>query len=172
MKLYLIRAVAYEVGGVYPSVLPEWLKAAGKQLVNSGVTNDDYHSDFNGAVYGEALVAAAAGAPLNVTPMPTKFYTTVRDRFDVKAAEVGLRIFSGSNDLTGKTNTMIVGQQINLRCQLSITNGTFTNLPLGNIQWTGSYYFKLCRRRTKRDYLYEFPDDAFQRYFLLARWRG
>ena len=39
-------------------------------------------------------------------------------------------------NLSAQTNTVIVGQQINLTCQLSITNSFVTNLILTNFQWT------------------------------------
>ena len=38
--------------------------------------------------------------------------------------------------MTGQTNGVIVGQQMNLYCQLSITNLPFTNLVITNFSWT------------------------------------
>jgi len=38
--------------------------------------------------------------------------------------------------LTGQTNKVIVGQQMNLKCQLMISNEVITVFPLTNFQWT------------------------------------
>jgi hypothetical protein len=43
---------------------------------------------------------------------------------------------NGNANLSSQTNTVIVGQQMNLTCQLSVTNSYMTSFPLSNFQWT------------------------------------
>jgi len=79
---------------------------------------------------GETFITLSGGTtqPLTVT------ITGADDAsFDVKAEEVSLKIFVGSNtnDMAGKTNTVIVGQRIELRCEPA-----FTNAPITAYQWT------------------------------------
>jgi hypothetical protein len=79
---------------------------------------------------GELYVSVPAGATENITPVApgADNYT-----FNVQATNVTFHIYDANNgtDLTLQTNTVIVGQQMNLYCQLSLTNETLTNF-----QWT------------------------------------
>lgn len=55
----------------------------------------------------------------------------------MQAYPVSLRILDASgNDLTLQTNTVIVGQQMNLTCQLSIADAFMTNFVLTNFSWS------------------------------------
>ncbi|MEJ0091058.1 MAG: hypothetical protein WDM80_15110 [Limisphaerales bacterium] len=111
---------------------PEWLKINNKKLVNSGLMNED------GAYWGETVVSGPQGANVDVTPTATRLFGYNDYTFNVQAQELQLKIVDASSgtDLTAQTNTVIVGQQINLRCQWSLTNAVLTNFPLANFQWT------------------------------------
>ncbi len=105
---------------------PEWLAYEGKALVNTGITN------ANGEVLGATLVTALAGTTPDVTPTATSHYAYDAYSFDVQVTNV-MKIVDANTgmDLTGQTNTVIVGQQMNLKFQLNTTNFTATNF-----QWT------------------------------------
>jgi hypothetical protein len=119
---------------------PEWLQINGQTLVNTGLTNKlaaSYGPSIS-SVWGATLVSAPAGKNWDVTPVATNVYQNWDYTFDVQAYQVGLKIFDANNgqDLTLQTNTVIVGQQMNLKCQLSIINSFMTNLVITNFQWT------------------------------------
>jgi hypothetical protein len=74
----------------------------------------------------------AAGTTPVITPTITQFYYNKAASFDLQVTNV-LSIVdanTGSN-LTTQANTVIVGQQMNLLCQVNTTNFTATNF-----QWT------------------------------------
>jgi hypothetical protein len=78
---------------------------------------------------GELYVTLPAGATQDFT-----FSSSSLDNLSMVGAQAenaALRIFFGTNDVTDQTTSVIVGQQINLSCQLSITNATPTTY-----QWT------------------------------------
>jgi hypothetical protein len=110
---------------------PDRLQIQGQDLVNTGETNTD------GSFWGAALVSAPSGMNTEVTPASldgVKDYT-----FYEQATNVTLQILDANNgnaNLSLQTNTVIVGQQMNFTCQLSVTNAFMTNFPLSNFQWT------------------------------------
>jgi hypothetical protein len=109
---------------------PETLQINGQALVNSGITNAD------GSVSGLALVSGAADAPV---PLVVSSASAANYSFQTNLLQqVHLAIIdtNSGTDLTAQTNTVIVGQQMNFTCQLSITNQFMTNFPLANFLWT------------------------------------
>jgi hypothetical protein len=144
--LYLVEASALEFSDPYlisdpyadygytgdVPLPPEWLQIRGKTLVNTGITNGD------GSVMGLALVSAPAGAAVDVTPTITQFYTNHAASFNMLVTNVSLQIIDGNTgtNLTAQTNTVIVGQQMNWYCQLSLTNQYMTNFIFTNFSWT------------------------------------
>ncbi|HEY5298051.1 MAG TPA: hypothetical protein VIK59_08995 [Verrucomicrobiae bacterium] len=108
------------LGNTYWPLAPESVTIGGAAL--KPIIHDD------GSVWGETLVSAPAGVHADITPTAPG-----NTQFSVQAQEVTLHILDANNgtDLTAQTNTVIVGQQMNLFCQLSITN-----FPLANFQWT------------------------------------
>ncbi len=110
-------------------VAPENLKLNGQVSVNSGITNAD------GSVSGLGLVSGPSGAPLPlVVSAPASLYS-----FNGKLeTNVNLQIIDAATgtNLTAQTNTVIVGQQMNLTCQLNVTNALLNNSLLANFQWT------------------------------------
>ena len=134
-NIYLVLACASEYSdpvqhfGYGPGDVPlppEWLQIKGQILVNTGITNTD------GSVWGAALVSALAGATPNVTPTIKQFYYNKAATFNVQVTNLMKIVDANSGqDLTTQTNTVIVGQQMNLQCQLNITNFIATNF-----QWT------------------------------------
>jgi hypothetical protein len=111
---------------------PEWLQIRGQTLLNSGITNGD------GSVSGMTLVSAPAGVNWDVTPVATQVYQNQAYTFNVQAYNVSLQIIDANTgtNLTLQTNTVIVGQQMNWYCQLSVTNALLNNGELTNFQWT------------------------------------
>ncbi len=109
MKLYLIRAKALEYtntthAGFLP-LPPEWLQINGQALINSGMTNSD------GAIWGETLVSAPAGVPVDVTPTATQLYGFNDYTFTNQAFEVDLQPAVDANrdggiafDISGQIN--------------------------------------------------------------------
>ena len=127
MKYTNVNDAANFNGGEVP-VPPEALAVNGQGLVNSGVSNTD------GSVSGLALISAPAGAPVNLTTTgPAGLYS-----FTNQVQAVGLKIIDANTgaDLTLQTNTVIVGQQMNLTCRLSLTNALLADSLLSNFQWT------------------------------------
>jgi len=121
---------------------PEWLEINEQQLVNTGLTNSIMPFGPSGstvnAFWGATVVSAAAGDTPDVTPVATRVYKNLDYTFDVQAYPLKLKILDASgNDLTLQPNTVVVGQQMNLTCQISITNSFFTNnFIITNYQWT------------------------------------
>lgn len=111
---------------------PEWLQVNGQALVNSGITNAD------GSVSGALLVSGPAGAPLPLTVTATQVHQYQDFTFDAKPQEVHLALIGAHSgyDFTDETNPVIVGEQIALVAQLSVTNQIMTNWPVSNFQWT------------------------------------
>ena len=137
-SLYLVSASAlafsdpsgiqwYDAGSV--PVAPESLKFNGQAAISSGVTNAD------GSVSGLALVSDPSGALL---PLAVRAPASLYSVNNPQVTNVTLQIFDTNTgiNLSAQTNTVIVGQQMNLTCQLSVTNQYMTNFPLANFQWT------------------------------------
>ncbi len=133
MRGYIVSASEYsnpiQGFGSTPGDLPqppEWWRYKGEALVNTGITNT------NGAVWGATLVSALAGTTPIITLTNTQYYDNNAASLNVQLTNVIKIVDANSGqDLTRQLNTMIVGQQMNLQCQLTITNFTATNL-----QWT------------------------------------
>ena len=107
---------------------PEWWRFNGETLANTGITNED------GAVLGAALVSALAGKTPIITLTNTQCYYNKAASLNMQVTNVMKIVDVNSGvDLTLQPNTVIVGQQMNLQCQLNITNFTATNF-----QWTVS----------------------------------
>jgi hypothetical protein len=127
--LYLVEAqVTNEDSG---------LQVPGNQMrfqnqLSGTVTVDMTHDD--GLVWSQGLVSAPAGATnVEITPAAN----TQNISFNNMRLG-GLRIVdanTGSN-LTTRVSPVIVGQQMNLKCQLMVSNEVVTNYPLANFQWT------------------------------------
>ncbi|HEY3762226.1 MAG TPA: hypothetical protein VGN23_10820, partial [Verrucomicrobiae bacterium] len=121
---------------------PTSLQIGGQTLVNSGISNvaSAYYGGYSqyGNSWGETIVAAPAGKNWDITPSVIGLTNNCDYTFDVMATNLTVQIIDANtgNNLTGQTNTVIVGQQMNLLCQLSITNLPFTNLVLTNFSWT------------------------------------
>ena len=120
---------------------PSWLQINGNQLVDTGQIDSTqpfevYQTPFN-ASWGATIVAAAAGDTPDVTPVATQVYKNLDYTFDVQAYQLSLKIYDQNGiDLTLQTNTVIVGQQMNLTCKLSVEDSYMTNFVLTNFQWT------------------------------------
>jgi hypothetical protein len=102
-------------------------------LVNTGETNTD------GSFWGATIVAAPSGVQPIVTPTATEVYSNNEYVFTNQAFPLTLQILDANNNdanLSTQTNTVIVGQQMNLVCQLSVTNSFMTNWPMSQFQWT------------------------------------
>jgi hypothetical protein len=94
-------------------------------------------------LYGQALTPTATNAyvgehfttqPADSTnSLPLTITGANRASFVVNAEDMKLKMFMGTNttDIAGKTNEVVVGQKISLRCELSYTNAVLTNF-----QWT------------------------------------
>jgi hypothetical protein len=106
---------------------PQWLQIQNQTLINTGITNSD------GSVWGGTYITEPVGMSVDVTPTATQVYHSQDYTFDVQA-KPGLMLLdlnTGTND-TLQTNTVIVGQQINLLCRTVTANGPV----LSNFQWT------------------------------------
>jgi hypothetical protein len=77
---------------------------------------------------GEAFVQVPAGA---TKAIPFSVHGTDSYSFTAQAEPISLRLLMGTNDVTGTTNTVIVGQPIRLTCALSSANAALTNF-----EWT------------------------------------
>lgn len=79
---------------------------------------------------GQYLAQAPAGATLGNTP---KVPDSTSHTWSSTNEGLKLKIFLGasSNDIAGKTNTVVAGQKIELRCEFS-----HTNVPVTGYQWT------------------------------------
>jgi hypothetical protein len=111
---------------------PEWFQINGQTLVNSGIVNSD------GSVWGMTVVQGPAGANVDVTPTLIPSITLKTNDYTFYVQVGGLQIVDANTGtvLTGQTNKVIVGQQMNLKCQLMISNEVITVFPLTNFQWT------------------------------------
>jgi hypothetical protein len=119
------------VGGTWP-MPAQWLQINGQTLTNTYERSD-------GANVGQALISAPVGGSIDVTPVAAQVSNYWDYTFSVQAMPVTLQIVDNNNNgniLSGQTNTVIVGQQMNLSCQLSVTNAGLMNSMLTNIQWT------------------------------------
>ena len=108
----------------------QWLQVQGQTLTPT--TNTD------GSVWGITVVSAPAGATVDVTPtlVPGVTLTNNDYTFNVQAGGMQIVDVNTGTILTGQTNTVIVGQQVNLKCQLMVSNEVITVFPLANFQWT------------------------------------
>jgi hypothetical protein len=131
-------------GGDVP-LPPGWLQINGQTLVDTGLTNlapplGGWAGSFLNvtSLWGATVVSAPAGDPVDVTPVATRLYKNRDYTFNVLAYQMHMQILDADgNDLTLQTNTVIVGQQMNLTCQMVFTNSFFTNnFVLTNWQWT------------------------------------
>jgi hypothetical protein len=136
--------------GIYPDMpwggdvgLPAaWLQINKQPLVNTGLI--DYTRDSQGNVlsspWGATIVSGPAGTPLDVTPVATNVYKNWQYTFNVMAYPIHMQILDANNnnqDLTLQTNTVIVGQQLSLKCNVVVSNSIFTNgFIITNFQWT------------------------------------
>ena len=162
-NLYLVLASAFEASNTNFSDLPfaslanadysgdiglppEWLEINGTPLANTGLTNTVYAEEPNNdfyltqysALWGATVVSAPATATPDVTPVATRVYKNRDYTFNVQAYQLHMQILDASgNDLTLHTNNVIVGQQMNLTCQVLFTNSFLTNyFVTTNFQWT------------------------------------
>ena len=119
MNLYLIKVLMLKANG--KAVDPARVRVPGWTLTPS--------ADDPG--FGNFLVWAPGGATIGMTAQAGVSY----DYFGFLVNNVTLQIIDPNSgvDLTLQTNTVIVGQQMNLRCQLSVT---MTNVTPTNFQWT------------------------------------
>ncbi|MDR3560730.1 MAG: hypothetical protein P4N59_04720 [Negativicutes bacterium] len=118
---------------------PEWLKVNGHTLVNTGITNNlsAYSGPSIRSVWGATIVAAPAGQNWEITATATNVYHHWDYNIFEQASNLTFRIIdknTGQN-LSAQTNTVIVGQQMNLTYQFSLTNSITTNLVVTNFQW-------------------------------------
>jgi hypothetical protein len=152
-QFYLVEACAMEFSDPYDDdynlleqnfgggstgdvpVPPEFLEINGQPLVNTGETNTD------GSTLGAMIISAPAGATPQFT-VEDDSSDGLSDDFTFTtpiATNLTLQILDANNgnaNLSSQTNTVIVGQQMNLTCQLSVTNSYMTSFPLSNFQWT------------------------------------
>jgi len=117
MNNLTVDETAFDGAGTIP------LPASSIQILGQSLTPTSTNANV-----GEMYIAMPAGSKRE---LPVSVVGGTNYSFDVQAEEVTLRIFSGTNDVSDTTNTVIVGQQINLRCQLSLTNTALTDF-----QWT------------------------------------
>lgn len=93
------------------------------------VTNGD------GSVWSQFLASGPAGTNFAITPIADGRNISFSGML---ATNVTLQIIDANTgtNLTAQANTVIVGQQINLGCQLNVTNALLSNSMLTNFQWT------------------------------------
>ena len=110
-------------------VSPEIVKLNGQPLANSGITNDD------GTIKGLMAVVNKAG---EVTPVSVDSPLPSVNLNSIVASNLTLQIVDTNTGFvfSDQTTNVIVGQQINLTCQLGVTNALFSNSMLSNFQWT------------------------------------
>jgi hypothetical protein len=101
------------------------LAASAVRFVNqlAGTATEDVTND-GGSVWTEAVVSGAAGAQTEVTPVAAGNVS-----FDGMLTGNAVEIVDGNtgSNLTAQANTVIVGQQMNLVCQLAAGGSSLTN---------------------------------------------
>jgi hypothetical protein len=90
--------------------------------------------------WGETLVSGPAGSQVEVTPRTAVngaiFGGDEIGGMAVQQLHLAIIDTNSGMDLTLQTNSVIVGQQMNWQCRLSMTNSFMTNFPLTNFHWT------------------------------------
>jgi len=110
---------------------PEQITVGGQNVVTTGITNTD------GTTWGLASITAPTGvpAPLPITATLSNPNGTFVPR--IQLAHLAIVDANSGVDFTMQTsNTVIVGQQMNLTAQLMIGDQVVTNIALANFQWT------------------------------------
>jgi hypothetical protein len=129
-NLYLVSASAMEYsdpdnaivfeGGDVP--LPAaWLTIQGQPLTNNVTTNDD------GSIWGMTAVSAAAGTPVDVTPVATQFYSNNVHTFNELATEY---------ILLHQTECTAAGNTDNTRTTIGIGEVVDLSGMPGNTSWS------------------------------------
>jgi hypothetical protein len=120
---------------------PEWLQINGQPVGNTGITNI-LSSSRGGAsissVWGAAVIAAPSGVDWPLTLTATNAYHNRDYTFDMNVYPMQMQILDGNgDDLTKQTSIVIVGQQLDLTCNVIFNNAGFTNtVTVSNYQWT------------------------------------
>ncbi len=109
------------------------LQVPGNLLEVRGTTMTDVTND-DGSVWSLALVSAPEGATPEVTPKRPLQKISFNRMLVTKVTLQILDANTGTN-LSAQTNKVIVGQQMNLTCQLNVTNALLNNGLLTNFQW-------------------------------------
>ena len=120
---------------------PEWLQINGQTLVNTGITNVLSSPDGGpsiSSVWGATIIAAPAGQNWPATVVATKVYKNLDYTPAQQITNLVFEIIDANTgtNLSAQTNTVIVGQQMNLTYGFSITNSFMTNFVVTNFQWT------------------------------------
>jgi len=110
---------------------PGQITVGGQNVVSTGITNTD------GTTWGLTSITAPTGVPV---PLPiTATLSNANGTFvpSIQLAHLAIVDTNSGVDFTMQTsNTVIVGQQMNLTAQLMIGNQVVTNIALANFQWT------------------------------------
>lgn len=106
-------------------------------MIYTNSPSGPYGPTYN-AILGATVVSARAGDTPDVTPVATQVYKNWDYTYNVQAYQVHMQILDkNTNDLTLQTNTAIVGQSINLTCQVVFTNSFYGKaFTVTNFQWT------------------------------------
>jgi uncharacterized Zn-binding protein involved in type VI secretion len=115
---------AYEYGGIsFESAGDTPVLASAIQILGQTLT------PTTNAYVGETFVTLPAGAVQTLTPTISAPLNQNDYSVSIQPQDATFHIFDANSgqDLTTQTNTVIVGQQMNLYCQLSLTNETLTN---------------------------------------------
>ena len=107
------------------------LQLPGSQVQIRGTTLMDVTND-DGSVWSNALVQKRAGVNSDVTPQ-----TSRNNSFNgMQVQDVKLKIIDANtfNNVTDQTNSVIVGRQVSLFCELTVP--IRTNWTFGNFSWT------------------------------------
>jgi alpha-tubulin suppressor-like RCC1 family protein len=124
MALYLVQAL---VSGVYPSPTPP--------ISSSQIRGQTLVPDSPGSPWGDVLLVAPAGEILDTKPIGAPGNISYPENLIVPTLQI-IDNNNNGNIISGQTNFVIVGQQMNLSCQLSVTNPVLMNSMLTNFQWT------------------------------------
>ena len=120
--LFLVQE---QISSIYvnPTPPPNTLSVHGQALT----------PDSPGSNLGDVLINDSATKRIDVTPLGA-----INIRFPTAVTVPKLQIIDKTTGivLSGQTNTVIVGQQMSLECQLSITNAVLNDSMLTNFQWT------------------------------------